>query len=245
MTIAPFVFIIGGAASRINRRRSVALTKAASIRGGDDFCGPAHELDRVFDPFFSTKEEEGTGLGLSLVHKIVEEHEGRIDVESEEGDGALFTIHLPRAGDDAPDPSLPPSASDEVDRRLRILVVEDEAPIRRVLRLMLTRLGHDVAVASDGKEALTRVEEAIEPFDLVLSDLRMPGMGGVELRERLLELDGSYDDRIVFVSGDVNAPEVARIVEESEVPFIEKPFEQEELADLTKSFARRSPAGEE
>ncbi|MDX1647830.1 MAG: PAS domain S-box protein [Longimicrobiales bacterium] len=201
---------------------------------------PPEELDRIFDPFFSTKEEQGTGLGLSLVHKIVTEHDGRIDVESEPDDGVLFTVHLPAAQDASPvdEPSAAPASADR--RPLRVLVVEDEAPIRRVLDAMLTRMGHRVSQARDGEEALRILEETAEPYDLILSDLRMPGMSGGELRERVLEMDPAYTDRVAFVSGDVNAPEALRIIESSAAPFIEKPFEQRDLEELVEWVVDRS-----
>src|SRR5690606_35171231 len=142
---------------------------------------PRESLDRIFDPFFTTKSRtEGTGLGLSLVHKIISEHGGDIHAESEVGRGAAFHIHLPaapvlQAAAPAAAMHAPPPT-----RSLRILIVDDEPAIRSALSRYLTRRGHAVDVAAEGAAAL-RMIEADGAYDIVLSDLRMPGLGGDQL----------------------------------------------------------------
>ena len=225
----------------VRSRRGAGVVSISVYDNGPGI--PPEELDRIFDPFYSTKDEQGTGLGLSLVHKIVTEHEGRIDVESEEGDGVLFTVQLPAVLDESEEDTASPAPGSDIQTSLRILVVEDEDPIRRVLDVMLSRMGHEVRQARDGEEALQIVRDAAQPFDLILSDLRMPGMGGAELRERVIDMDGEYADRVAFVSGDVNAPEALKIIEASEAVFLEKPFEQRDLEELVGRVVERSNGG--
>ena len=235
----------------VDRERRIIVRTKAALRGVtlsiyDNGPGiPAAHLDRLFDPFWTTKDpDEGTGLGLSLVHSIVAEHGGEIDVQSEVGRGALFLVHLPAAGPRRTEPPSTPSAtppSEPTSRRsLRILVVDDESGIRQVLDRLLNREGHHVELAADGGEALERVAAADDPFHLVLSDLRMPGIGGEELLTRLREQAPEYAGRIVFMTGDVRAREVGRIMHETRIPMVRKPFDISEILELVRSYERAS-----
>jgi signal transduction histidine kinase/ActR/RegA family two-component response regulator/HAMP domain-containing protein len=162
--------------------RYVRLT--VSDTGGG--ISPA-DRERIFEPYFTTKEQgKGTGLGLSVVHGIARRSGGTVTVYSEVGKGATFHVFLPRvatgaaafAGVDQPLPT-----GDE-----RILVVDDEAPITGMLEQMLTRLGYAVAVSADSQAALNLFRKQPERFDLVLTDMTMPGLNGVQLTRALLEL---------------------------------------------------------
>jgi two-component system NtrC family sensor kinase len=138
----------------------------------DDGPGmPENLATQVFEPFFTTKAEgEGTGLGLSISQGIVKEHGGRIMLASEEGKGSTFTVQLPLSTR-SPTPPADPAARAPT-KRLRVLVVDDEPHILHYMRATLEAWGHLPVVASDGEEALARA--TAEPFDLIISDLRMP-----------------------------------------------------------------------
>lgn len=237
----------------VDRERRIVVRTKASRRGVtlsvyDNGPGiPPEHLNRLFDPFFTTKEpDEGTGLGLSLVHSIVTERGGQIDVQSEVDRGTLFQVHLPvarRRMRDGAKRTLRPddleATGDGPHRPLRILAVDDEPGIRQFLGRLLTREGHDVVLAADGAEALRKVEAAEQPFHLVLSDLRMPGIGGEELFSTLREQAPEYEGRIVFMTGDVTAREVGRIMGETRAPMVHKPFDVSEILELVRSHGRK------
>jgi signal transduction histidine kinase/CheY-like chemotaxis protein len=148
----------------------------------DSGVGMSAEVQaRAFEPFFTTKGERGTGLGLAMVFGIVERHGGQIAVQSTPGQGTTVRLTLPAAGaasSAAPDPSSPSA------RPRRILAVDDEPAITRMVAVMLEPDGHTVVTASSGEEALARL--AAEPFDLVLSDIGMgAGMNGWDLAARV------------------------------------------------------------
>ncbi len=146
----------------------------------DTGIGICHSVrHRLFEPFFTTKGERGNGLGLSVTFGIVQRYGGEILVESEVGRGSVFTVRLPVA----PDPAAPPaettaSATPEA-KGLRILVIEDEESIRRFLAMGLTQLGHRPRITADGQEGLAAFAE--ERFDVVLTDLGLPGISGEEV----------------------------------------------------------------
>ena len=147
---------------------------------------PAEDLPHIFEPFFTTKEVgQGTGLGLATVHGIVAQSGGQIWAESERGRGTRFTVLLPlTTPPDGRAPSeRPPSPSRS--NSARILLVEDEDPVRAIIARTLRDQGYEVVQARHGREALTRLEEERPRDRLVLSDVVMPVMGGRELGERL------------------------------------------------------------
>lgn len=188
-------------------------------------------LPRIFDPFFTTRAE-GTGLGLAMVRTLVQQHGGFVHVESRRGEGATFELYFPRAETmgrpkevesrrDGPDSGLPRGSE-------RILLVEDEVPLRDAARRALTRLGYSVATASNGREALEMAEREEFRWALVLTDLVMPEMGGADLYDHLQKK--GIDTPFVFMSG--YGPE------EHAVPpnpdrirlFLQKPWTIEDLA---------------
>jgi two-component system, cell cycle sensor histidine kinase and response regulator CckA len=187
----------------------------------DSGCGMEAEVAaRVFDPYFTTKEVgKGTGLGLATVQGIVQHAQGTIGVDSSVGVGTVFRISLPTT-DIAPAAEL--SAAIPVDQRGRILVVDDDEHVRRVVERILRRSGYDVCTATSGPEALAEVRRS--SFDLLLTDMVMPGMTG---REFARVVANEYPSiQILFMSGyNPGTP----------VPswqFLPKPFER--LALLSK-----------
>lgn len=131
--------------------------------------------DRVFEPFFTTKGIQGTGLGLSMVYGIVSRHGGTIDVASAPGQGTTVTVRLPAAQEAVP-PASPPVGRARPLHSLRVLVIDDILLIAETLADILHLIGHEVAIATGGKEGLARLEAG--GFDVVITDLGMPGMSG-------------------------------------------------------------------
>lgn len=197
--------------------------------------------EHVFDPFWTTRAPgEGMGLGLSIVHGVVADHGGEIRVESELGKGARFVVMLPRAKDAAPAPvTARADAAPDAGGALRVLVVDDEAPVRQILVRYLKRRGHQVDEAEEGGAALRRIEAARNgsAYDAVVSDLRMPGMGGLELLERLRAQGEGMDRRLVFVTGDAASVDAERQLAAAGVPVLMKPFSFEQIDALIERVA--------
>ncbi|HEY8256092.1 MAG TPA: ATP-binding protein [Gemmatimonadales bacterium] len=220
--------------------RARAWLDGVSVDVVDDGPGMSESLSsQVFEPFFTTKPEgEGTGLGLSISQGIVREHGGRILLTTEEGRGSTFTVQLPLA---TQPPAPPPDARDRTpSRRLRVLVVDDEPHILHYMRATLEAWGHIPVVASDGLEGLARLED--EPFDLVISDLRMPKFGGRELYEEVNRRHPTMADRFVFATGDTVRGDTLAFLETLDRPYLHKPFSLAELRTLLSEVARKGAA---
>jgi len=196
----------------------------------------AETVRRVFDPFFTTKDAgEGTGLGLTICYGIIEEHGGRIWAESEPGRGTRFVIELPVVAGAAPTPRVADDAraSTEPVQRKRILVVDDEDSIQKLLTGVLEMDGHSVTIARNGREALDRIAQ--EPFDLIISDIKMPVMGGAEMHKRLSDDRHPLARRLIFITGDTVAPETRKFLQSVENAVLSKPFR---LRDVRDAVAR-------
>ncbi|MEN9937706.1 MAG: hypothetical protein RLZZ387_4285 [Chloroflexota bacterium] len=199
---------------------------------------PARDLNRIFDPFFTTKPVgQGTGLGLSICFGIVQEHNGRIWAESEVGVGTTVHVELPILQEaNAPDSGGNGTGNmgvPEAQRRSRVLVVDDEEPVGQLLARLLRDLGHRPTVVTSGADALEVLGR--ERFDLVLSDIKMPGMSGFELHQAIRQRDAELAGRVVFVTGDIlSAATQARIAQTGN-PFIAKPFQIERLESLVRT----------
>jgi len=148
---------------------------------------PPEIVDRIFDPFFTTKKPgEGTGLGLSVVHGIVEQHGGYITVENQPGEGASFSVYLPKIKEERPDQS--PEKTDVPGGHERILFVDDEEALGEMGRDLLEELGYKVTVRASGIEALALIKADPSAFDLVITDQTMPEMTGMQLAKEILAL---------------------------------------------------------
>jgi signal transduction histidine kinase len=202
----------------------------------DDGPGmPPDVAARVFEPFFTTKPEgQGTGLGLSISLGIAKEHGGRITLVTEPGKGATFTVELPGPAGEVAMPTPVPEAKE--DRPLRVLVIDDEPHILHYLRATLEAWGHTVVTAGDGGSGLAL--SVLEPFDLIISDLRMPRMGGQEFYAALTSRKIPAANRVAFSTGDTVGGDTLAFLERSGRPCLHKPFSLAELRTLLREAAR-------
>jgi two-component system NtrC family sensor kinase len=194
---------------------------------------------RIFDPFFTTKEAgEGTGLGLTISYGIIEEHGGRIWAESDVGHGTTFFVELPivTGAPTGPRTIAEPAHAESIGRH-RILVVDDEESIQRLLTGILEMDGHDVQVASNGREALERVLR--ESFDLIITDIKMPVMGGAELHKQLRESGNPLANRMIFITGDTVAPETRSFLQGVDNAVLSKPFRLREIREAVRHALSR------
>jgi PAS domain S-box-containing protein len=185
-------------------------------------------LERIFDPFFTTKEVGvGTGLGLSLVHGIVTELGGAIDVTSKVGEGSVFTVYLPRGGDadddrEREEPEAPHGDSEQV------LIVDDEEPLVRLATETLAELGYVPVGFTSSAAALDAFRAHPERFDAVITDERMPGMSGTALIREIRGIRRAIP--ILLVSGYVGGEVVRRALESGADEVLKKPLSAHELA---------------
>jgi len=205
----------------------------------DSGSGIATErLDQIFEPFFSTKQlGHGTGLGLSQVFGFAKQSGGEVTVDSVEGEGATFTLYLPRVP--APLPSPPGVAvreEDSVDRHARVLIVEDNAEVGRFAAEAFAELGYRRVLAADGAEALRRLARDPVPFDLVFSDVMMPGMSGIELGHAVRAAHPGLPVLLASGYSDVIAAEGAHGFE-----LLRKPYTLTDLAAAVARQLRRPP----
>jgi len=232
---------------------------------------PQGILARIFDPFFTTKPAGvGTGLGLSIVLSIVREHGGRVHVTSPPGSGAHFTVELPaipvpaqlQSDESEPSatreplrdtpgrPNVVPEPAVVAARKLdavsngparRVLVVEDEPTVARLIADVLEDEGFEVSVLLDGREALKRATH--EVFDLVICDMKMPGLDGQTFYKSLARMGSPLGDRFLFVTGDSIGPHTQEFLTHHHLPYLSKPFRVEELtAHVRQTLANRRPA---
>ncbi|MEW6719824.1 MAG: PAS domain S-box protein [Thermodesulfobacteriota bacterium] len=195
----------------------------------DTGCGMDKEtLDRIFEPFFSTKGEHGTGLGLATVYGIVKQHDGYIWAESEPNGGATFRICLPVAGGEAPAEAPPAENPPGTEGMETILLVEDNEQVRRLAQAILGRQGYVILAAENSEEALRALASHAGRVDLLLTDVVMPGMNGKELYGKAVEI--RPDLKVLFMSGYTNDVIARRGVLEEGVRFVQKPFTVQSLA---------------
>ncbi len=194
---------------------------------------PPEVLEHIFEPFFTTKERgRGTGLGLSVVFGIVKQHGGMIDVESTPAAGTTFRIYFPALDELVPAISVEEPTTTTGGSEM-ILVVEDEDEVRRILEHALTEVGYRVLVAADGVEALAELQSG-KAVDLVVSDVVMPRMGGLELYRRTRTL--ALTPRFLFSSGYGDTLRDSGLVAGHDVGFIAKPYGIQDLAAKIRSI---------
>jgi PAS domain S-box-containing protein len=198
---------------------------------------PADVLPHVFDPFFSTKPVgHGTGLGLSICHGIVTSLGGVIAAYSEPSEGTTFRVLLPTTETlvaDAPAPASE-APSSRMTKRARVLVVDDEQPIANTLRELLAP-EHEVVAATNAREALTALAQT--EFDVILCDLMMPGMSGMELYDRLRRERPGLERRIVFMTGGAFTDRTAEFLSSIDNRRVEKPFSLGLVEQIVRQMA--------
>ncbi|HEX2872634.1 MAG TPA: ATP-binding protein [Polyangiaceae bacterium] len=192
---------------------------------------PTHLANRIFDPFFTTKPIGiGTGLGLSISHAILASMGGTISLEDSAGRGAAFRVVLPPASAPKAQVAVPPVVAPSV-AGAAVLVVDDEPAVGVLLRRVLT--AHQVMAVTAAQEALALID-AGKPFDIIISDVMMPGMSGVELYEALAERFPEYKSRVIFISGGAFTPATKAFLERTGNPRIEKPFNPQRVRELVE-----------
>jgi PAS domain S-box-containing protein len=197
---------------------------------------PEKYLDKIFDPYFSTKQE-GSGLGLAVTHSIINKHDGHIFVRSKSGEGATFTIYLPASAEQKSSDSVEEAQKPEKAVRGTILVMDDEQLIQDVAKRMLSRFGHEVLQAKDGREAIAIFKEhhhSDNPVDVIIMDLTIPGgMGGKDAIKEIFQIDP--DAKAIVSSGYSNDPVMANYRQHGFKASIGKPFEMTQLKEIINS----------
>jgi CheY-like chemotaxis protein len=201
----------------------------------DTGCGMGPEVQaHLFEPFFTTKEQgKGTGLGLAMVYGIVKQSGGYIWVYSEVGQGTTIKIHLPRV-EEAPSTLEVPRRAAERRGTETILLVEDEAAVRSLVRGVLEQGGYRVLVARNGEDALIVSEQHKGPIHLLVTDVIMPEMGGPELAEHLRPFHRAM--KVLYISGYTDDAIVHHGVLGSTATFLQKPFTPDLLAQKVREI---------
>jgi signal transduction histidine kinase len=206
------------------------------IRILDTGVGIAPELlDRIFEPFFSTKSpEQGTGLGLSTTLGIVRSHGGFVRVQSQIGQGSTFTVYLPAGAEDAAGKEIPSRAAEPYrGRGQTVLLVDDEPIVRNVVKRLLTVLGFTAEAAADGNAALAILKDPQKQVALVITDLHMPGMDGLELTREIRRLAPKLP--VVLASGFADQADQATLDELAFAAQLYKPFGMDVLTQTLRA----------
>jgi signal transduction histidine kinase len=192
---------------------------------------PPEYLERIFDPFFTTKPiGSGTGLGLSISREIVTRHGGTLSVSSALGFGTTMTVRLPYGQKSEPIP-LPLAPPPLTPHRAKVLVIDDEPLIAQILQRGLAR--HHVTVAGGAREALTRIEQG-ESFDIILCDLMMPDLNGIDVHEYLSGAHPAAARRMVFMTGGAFTARAKRFLASITNERVDKPFSMAHIKQLVE-----------
>jgi len=224
------------------KKSEVAPGDYVALEVRDDGCGMSKEVtEHLFEPFFTTKElGKGTGLGLATVYGIVRQNEATIEATSQTGQGSTFTIYFPRYHAQQTGGAVEAAESGPAVARETILLVEDEEMVLKMTAMMLSRVGFTVLQAPGPHEALQIAAERLDQLDLVITDVVMPEMNGLDLMEKIKVL--RPDIQCLFMSGypaDVIAHHGVLV---KGVYFIQKPFTRDVLIDKIREIFADSAA---
>jgi CheY-like chemotaxis protein/anti-sigma regulatory factor (Ser/Thr protein kinase) len=198
---------------------------------------PPENLGRIFDAFFTTKVAgAGTGLGLAICQRIVSDMGGALTVESQVGKGSCFTVALPIAHADEREVTPFAKPAVRASRRGRILVVDDEEMVLRAVKRSLARY-HEVTVVTSAREALALCASG-QRFDLILSDLMMPDMTGMDLHQELSRLAPEQANSMIFLTGGAFTESGRRFLTDPPREHIEKPFDPSNLRAIVARYLR-------
>jgi len=201
----------------------------ACIKVKDTGTGvPQTMRERIFDPFFTTKGPQSSGLGMSVSYGIIGRHRGSIAVDSVEGKGSTFTIEIPFSEKTEEEEKVKPISSGQ--KKVKILIVEDEEDVRNLLKDILTHEGHGVETASDGKRGIEKFKK--KGFDMVLTDLGMPGMSGWQVAEKIKGINGKVP--VVLTTGWNIELEEREIKDKWVDLVIQKPFEVDQVLNIVQ-----------
>jgi signal transduction histidine kinase len=203
---------------------------------------PADVLPHIFDPFFTTKPiGVGTGLGLAICHRVITELGGQIGVETHAGVGTTFRVTLPVAVGLAPEAVSAPPVVAPTRRRGRVLILDDDELVLNAARRIVGP-HHDVVTSVDAREMLERIA-AGERFDVVLCDVQMPNVSGMEFFTEVAASAPEQAARIIFMTGGAFTAAARDFLDTTSRPCLEKPFDAARLLDVLESSLRERPAG--
>jgi signal transduction histidine kinase/ActR/RegA family two-component response regulator len=193
------------------------------------------DLSRIFEPFYTTKEVgKGTGLGLSMVYGIIKQHRGFIEVTSAPMEGSRFSVYLPSTSKKPTPPTKAPGEIKTIGKsNARVLVVDDEPDLLDFCRMALLEICESVTCASNGLEALTLIEATPDDFDLIILDLTMPRMGGVECFHRIRKIKPEMN--IIISSGYSLEGGPGDLLRDGASAFLHKPYSVEALLRTVKT----------
>jgi CheY-like chemotaxis protein len=216
-------------ADQAARLEGLTPGRYVTLRVSDSGIGMDDEVRaKLFEPFFTTKERgEGTGLGLSTAYGIIQQSGGAIDVESEPGQGATFTIYLPSVDAAVTEPITRPQLDREMGGNETVLLAEDEGVVRDLMSELLQGAGYHVLEAQSGRAALEVAEAFAEPIHLLLTDVIMPGMSGRELAGKIAAR--RPETRVLYVSGYTRDLIAQQGILEPGVHLLQKPFDPDVL----------------
>jgi len=201
---------------------------------------PRDRLEKVFDPFFTTKDKgKGTGLGLSLSRAIIRDHKGSLSASSMLGQGTTIRLELPRL-EEAPVMVSPGTAARPTEpgrEPMNLLVVDDEAILVELLTDFLISHGHNVDHAGDGRRALALA--SARSYDIILTDLKMPGLDGLGLYDRLVKEKPQMAQRFIFSTGDLANPKTQTFFQRTGCLYLSKPFKLDSVLTVLDQLQTR------
>ena len=222
----------------VQKRRIVCVSRSRTTVPGI----PSANLEKIFETFFTTKTNEGgTGLGLGVCRSIISDHRGRIFASSKYGRGACFTIELPVGAANALNCRQPSPQNVRLPQLgASVLVIDDELPIRLMINRVLSREGYSVDAVADARTVLE--EYRARKYDLMLVDVRMPDIDGIDFYHRLIERDPDMSNKIIFITGDVMSQRIREFIGTNGLPYLAKPFGIQELRQQVEAVLADEPA---